>query len=206
MRILNLYAGLGGNRKLWKHDEIVSVERDPQIAKVYRRLYPLDQLIEGDAPKYLLQNSDRFDFIWSSPPCQSHGRMVKASRHKPKAYPDMSLYQQIIFLQNFAKCPWVVENVIPYYTPLIAPTAKIGRHFYWSNFPIPEFDEPKAPANFINLCNLAGKKILMDWLDIHYEENIYHEGSHCPAQILRNCVHPEAGLHVLNAAREHKTA
>jgi DNA (cytosine-5)-methyltransferase 1 len=127
--------------------------------------------------------------------------MVKASRHKPKAYPDMSLYQEIIFLQNFARCPWVIENVIPYYKPLISPTAQIGRHLYWSNFDIPGFEEPKAPANFINLCNLAGKKILMDWLDIHYEENIYHNGSHCPAQILRNCVHPTVGLHILNAAK-----
>ena len=146
MKILNLYAGLGGNRKLWDGVEVVSVEHDPQIADVYRRLYPHDLMVEDDAHKYLFEHSGRFGFIWSSPPCQSHGRMVKASRHKPKAYPDMSLYQEIIFLQNFARCPWVIENVIPYYKPLISPTAQIGRHLYWSNFDIPGFEEPKAPV------------------------------------------------------------
>jgi DNA (cytosine-5)-methyltransferase 1 len=39
---------------------------------------------------------------------------------------------------------------------------------------------------------------MMDWLGIHYEENIYYEGNHCPVQILRNCVHPELGLHIIN--------
>ena len=34
----------------------------------------------------------------------------------------------------------------------------------------------------------------------YYEKNIYYEGNHCPTQILRNCVHPEVGLHVFNEA------
>jgi DNA (cytosine-5)-methyltransferase 1 len=41
---------------------------------------------------------------------------------------------------------------------------------------------------------------MMDWLDIHYEENIYYGNNHCPAQILRNCVHPVVGKHIMDAA------
>ncbi len=41
----------------------------------------------------------------------------------------------------------------------------------------------------------------MDWLGIHYKENIYYEGNHCPAQVLRNCVHPVLGMQILEAAK-----
>lgn len=199
MIALNLYAGLGGNRKLW-NCPVAAVEKSPKIAAVYKRLFPQDAIFEKDAHQQLLSGFDAYDFIWSSPPCQSHGRMVKASRHKPKGYPDLRLYEEIIFLQNFCKVPWVVENVAPYYEPLIAPTKRIGRHLFWSNFEITDFEPPKPPADFINLCNLEGKRKLMDWLGVHFEENIYYEGNHCPAQVLRNCVHPLLGLHVFECA------
>lgn len=200
MKILNLYAGLGGNRKLWEDVEVTAVELDSKIATVYKRLYPRDVVIEGDAHEYLLQNSDKFDFIWSSPPCQTHSKMMKATRHKQKRYVDMSLYQEILFLQHFYKGKWVVENVVPFYEPLI-PGKILGRHMYWSNFDIGDYKEP-IPKDFINLANLAGKKKLMDWLDIHYEENIYYGNNHCPAQILRNCVHPNEGKAILDKLRE----
>jgi len=103
-------------------------------------------------------------------------------------------------LQHFFKGPWIVENVVPYYEPLIE-AKKIGRHLFWSNF-VFEAEDVKRPANFINMANLAGKKALMDWLDIHYEENIYYGGNHCPAQILRNCVHPKLGKQIFDAVRE----
>jgi DNA (cytosine-5)-methyltransferase 1 len=106
----------------------------------------------------------------------------------------MRLYEEIIFLQSYAKCPWVVENVVPYYEPLIA-GKRVGRHMFWSNFPI-EAEEIPQPANFVNLCNLAGKKAMMEWLGVYYEENIYYGDNHCPAQILRNCVHPKLGLQI----------
>lgn len=200
MRILNLYAGLGGNRKLWNGHEIVAVENEPKIAAVYSRLYPNDTLVVGDAHQYLLDNYGEFDFIWSSPPCQTHSKMAKATRHKLRRYPDMSLYQEIIFLQHFFKGKWVVENVNPYYD-LLLPGKVMGRHVYWSNFTLPDAEE-KTPPDFVNLCNLAGKQKLMNWLGIHYEENIYYGKNHCPAQILRNCVHPNVGLAILNRAME----
>ncbi len=200
MKVLNLYAGLGGNRKHWKDVEVVAVEQDGRIAAVYSRLHPQDTVIIGDAHQYLLDHHQEFDFIWSSPPCQTHSRMNKATRHKTRRYADMGLYQEIIFLDNFFNGLWIVENVQPYYEPLI-PGKKMGRHVFWSNFEFEDFDVPR-PSGFINLANLKGKQSLMDWLGIHYEENIYYGGNHCPAQILRNCVHPDIGEHIFNSAKK----
>jgi DNA (cytosine-5)-methyltransferase 1 len=200
VKILNLYAGLGGNRKLWEGHQITAVEMEPKIAAVYRRLYPNDTVIEADAHTYLLEHHTAFDFVWTSPPCQRRSRMNKATRHKRRQYVDMELYQQVLLLKYFFKGKWVVENVEAYFDELIHPTAKIGRHVFWANFAIPHCEPPPQPADFINLCNLAGKQKLMDWLGIHYPENIYYGTNHCPAQILRNCVHPLIGKHVLAAA------
>jgi DNA (cytosine-5)-methyltransferase 1 len=199
MKVLNLYAGLGGNRKLWVDCQVTAVENEPKIADVYQRLHPNDTVIVGDAHQYLLDHYEEFDFVWTSPPCQTHSRMAKATRHKLRRYTDMSLYQEILFLQNFFKGRFIVENVVPYYEPLIAPTKRIGRHLFWSNFEF-EAEEVKQPADFINLCNVNGKKALQDWLGIHYAENIYYGNNHCPAQILRNCVHPKLGEQIYQAA------
>ncbi len=201
MRVLNLYAGLGGNRKLWDGVDVTAVELDPRIARVYQRLYPRDTVVVGDAHQYLLDHADEFDFVWSSPPCQTHSKMAKATRHKHlRRYPDLSLYEEIIFLRHFFKGKWVVENVVPFYEPLI-PGKRLGRHMYWANFDVGDHEE-RMPRDFINLANLAGKQKLMDWLGIHYDENIYYGNNHCPAQILRNCVHPNEGLSILKNALE----
>lgn len=197
MKVLNLFAGLGGNRKLWQEANVTAVELEPKIASVYQRLHPEDTVVIGDAHRYLLENYANYDYIWSSPPCQTHSRMICG--HKTKRYPDMTLYQQIIFLRIHFKGLWVVENVVPYYTPLIAPTSKAGRHLFWSNY---EFvaEEVQQPKDFIVLSDVAGKKKLQEWLGIHYEENIYYGNNHCPAQILRNCVHPILGEQIFKAA------
>ncbi len=200
MRVLNLYAGLGGNRKLWDNCEVTAVELDPRIAAIYQRLNPKDTVIVADAHQYLLDHHAEFDFIWTSPPCQTRTRLMKATRHKRRQYVDMSLYQEILLLQNFFKGKWVAENVVPYFDDLITPTARIGRHVFWANFPLPAITPPEQPANFINLCNLAGKQAMMDWLGIHYPENIYYGNNHCPAQILRNCVHPLVGQSIFAEA------
>lgn len=201
MRVLNLYAGLGGNRQKWKNCQVTAVESNPKIAAVYQRLYPDDIVIVGDAHQYLLDHHEEFDFIWSSPPCQTHSKMNKFTRHKLNRYPEMDLYAEIIFLQNFYKGKWVVENVVSYYGTLEVRDViitTIGRHVIWSNFEI-EAEDVKRPDNFINMANLAGKKALQDWLGIHYDENIYYDGNHCPAQILRNCVHPLLGEQIYNS-------
>lgn len=197
--VLNLYAGVGGNRKLWQNCQVTAVENNEKIAAVYQRLNPSDVVVIGDAHEYLRENFRAFDFIWSSPPCQTHSRMAKATRHKSRRFPDMQIYEEILFLQHFYEGQWIVENVAPFYKPLIEPTQKVGRHFFWSSYDF-EADDVKRPTDFINLANVAGKKALMDWLDIHYEENICYKGNHCPAQILRNCVHPDLGAQIFNAA------
>jgi DNA (cytosine-5)-methyltransferase 1 len=198
MKILNLYAGVGGNRKNWTNCEVTSVEYTQKIADIYAEQYPQDTLIVGDAHQYLLENYQNFDIIWSSPPCQSHSKMVKATRHKKARYPDLKLYEEIMLLQNFFEGSWVVENVVPYYIPLIEPTQRIGRHLFWSNCSLDGVEDVKRPPGFINRTNTAGKEALQEWLGIHYEGNVYYEGNHCPAQILRNCVHPKIGEQILD--------
>ena len=203
MKILNLYAGLGGNRKNWGDEhKITAVEMEQKIADVYKANFPNDNVVIGDAHEYLLNHADEFDFIWSSPPCQTHSRMMKATRHKKKRYTDMSLYQEIIFLQHFYKGKFVVENVKPFYEPLIEPTAKIGRHYFWANFDIDEsFDMPNF-KNFITAGTSKETEKLKEWLGIKYEGNIYYKNNHCPGQVLRNCVHPKMGRHVLDCLKD----
>lgn len=199
LKILNLYAGLGGNRKLWGDDyQVTAVELEEDIAQVYKDQFPNDTVIVADAHEYLLNNYQKFDFIWSSPPCQTHSKMMKATRHKVKKYVDMSLYQEILLLQNFYSGNWVIENVRPYYKPLINPSFTIGRHLFWSNKTIMSIEPPKF-KNLINTSTVAGAQELKDWLGIQYKGNIYYKNNHCPSQVLRNCVHPTVGKYIIDS-------
>ena len=195
MKVLNLYAGIGGNRKLWKNIEVTAVEIDERIAKVYKDNFKNDIVIIGDAHEYLLKHFKKFDFVWSSPPCQDNSKMVKATRHDIKKYPDLRMYEEIIFLDNFFKGKWVVENVEPYYNSLIKPTAILGRHYFWSNFFISNFNYPQI-KNFINKGTVVESEELKKWIGINYEGNLYYKNNHCPGQVLRNCVHPKLGQHI----------
>ncbi|MCT4238522.1 DNA cytosine methyltransferase [Elizabethkingia anophelis] len=199
MKILNLCAGVGGNAKKWEVHDVTAVENEEKIAAIYQKVNPEHTVIVADAYEYLKKHYNEFDFVWISPPCQKHSRMMKATRHKVADYPDFKLYEVIIFLKHFFKGKWVVENVVPYYTPLITPTAKIGRHLFWSNFEI-QAEEVKQPKGFITKANLQGKKEMMDWLGIHFDEVVYYKKNHCPVQILRNCVHPDLGKQILECA------
>jgi len=193
MRVLNLYAGVGGNRYLWKNVEVTAVEMNPKIAKVYSNQFPDDELVIGDAHQYLLDHSDEFDFIWSSPPCPTHSRMMKATRHRLRFYPDMKLYEEILFLTHFYEGKWVVENVVPYYKPLIKPSGSIGRHLFWGNVEIPEVTLP-LKNNFIKTATVGGRQVLFDWLEMEpFDEIVYLPNSHDPCRMLRNCVHPRIG-------------
>ena len=140
MKILNLYACLGGNRYKWDKVtdiEVTAVELDPEAARLYQERFPNDKVIVADAHQYLLDHYKEFDFIWSSPPCPTHSRLQTSLKTRTKMkYPDMKLYQEIIFLDNFFNGKYCVENVIPYYEPLI-PAKKRGRHLYWTNFNLP---------------------------------------------------------------------
>jgi DNA (cytosine-5)-methyltransferase 1 len=143
MKILNLYACLGGNRYKWDYVadnlEITAVELDPEAARLYQERFPNVTVIVADAHQFLLEHYKEFDFIWSSPPCPSHSRVriSQKSRDNFKAiFPDLKLYEEILFLENYFEGKYCVENVIPYYEPLI-PAQKRGRHLYWTNFNLP---------------------------------------------------------------------
>lgn len=192
MKILNLYAGIGGNRKLWEGIEITAIEYDPKIAEAYKDLYPNDEVIVADAHKYLLENYKNFDVIWSSPPCQTHSsfRQNIGVRYRgvKAVYPDMKLWQEIIFLKANCEVPWVVENVKPYYPSLIEPTIDLQRHYFWSNKPIEFKAFPKD--------NLRAAQI-PDLEKLHgFDLSKYSIPN--KRQVLRNCVAPELGKYVFN--------
>jgi len=196
MRILNLYSGIGGNRKLWGDEhQITAVEYDCEIAKAYQDRYPNDTVIFGDAKQYLLDNYKNFDFVWISPPCQSHTRIITSvyldDTHTPK-YPDMTLYQIISFLELYGKnFKWVVENVIPYYKPLIKPTVEIDRHLYWSNFNISKIDiEKKYTIGAVRIDTLKD-------FDLKQYKGITNK-----RQVIRNQVDYDIGKHILDCAAD----
>ena len=194
MKVLNLYAGIGGNRKLWEDVDVTAVEHDYKIAAIYKNFYPDDEVITGDAHEYLLENYNKYDFIWASPPCQSHSSFrqnicVRFRGTKPE-YPDMKLYQEILFLKYNAKCNWVIENVKPYYEPLI-PAKLIQRHLFWSNFGIENINIKNDDIRTAQIPDLQKK------LNINLENyNLENK-----RQILRNCVEPELGLHIINQSK-----
>ena len=202
IKILNLYAGLGGNRQLWddvEDIEVTAVEYTDKIAKIYQDQYPEDNVVVEDAHDFLLHNHQDYDFIWSSPPCQSHSRMIRSGRNRKPRYPDMKLYEEIIHLTHNFDGLWIVENVKPYYNTVVPPTSIVGRHVFWANFPI-VCSDVKSPKDFINMGTVAGSEKLKDWLNIRYEGTLYYEGNHDPSQVLRNCIHPEIGKCILEYA------
>ncbi len=191
LKVLNLYAGIGGNRKLWENADVTAVEQNKEIAETYADIFPSDEIVIGDAHQFLLEHYAEFDFIWSSPPCQTHSRIrqfvgVNAKGFKP-VYPDMTIYQEIIFLRHNAKCHWVVENVNPYYEPLIKPTAKIGRHLFWANFEIPHLE--------VKAQNLRTRNAISDVESLHNLDLTKYKIAN-KRQILRNCVDSELGKHI----------
>lgn len=198
MKVLNLYSGLGGNRKYWKGAEVTAVELNGHAAAIFRQMYPRDKIVIGDAHDYLLRNHELFDFVWSSPPCQSHSKMVKATRHDVRKFPDMKLYEEIVWLQHFFKGKWVVENVKPYYKPLIEPSAVLGRHCFWSNFSISNY-EPPAMGNFIQ----AREDDIKKWLGLEFHAERKRAEGFRLDQAIRNCVHPELGRHVFNEMKQN---
>ena len=200
MKILNLYACLGGNRYKWGNDhDITAIELDPELAMLYKLRFPSDTVIVADAHQYLLDHYKDYEFIWSSPPCPSHSRAAFGSRTSDKAahnpvFPDMTLYEEIIFLQHyFKKGKYVVENVIPYYEPLI-PAKKRGRHLYWTNFALPN-----------NLGNrqsisMEGKNEVDEWCLFHEYNFRDYKGEQRIDKIARNLVDYEAGKIILDTA------
>ena len=198
MKVLNLYAGIGGNRKLWEDVEVTAIEMNPKIAKVYQDFFPQDKVVIADAHQFLLENFENYDFIWSSPPCQTHSSPAFAGTYSKKGdmlyrpkYPDMKLYEEILLLKHYFKGKYCVENVIGFYEPLIRP-AELASHYFWCNFhirPIPN----SCREHYGGIERLQQRK----------QFNLERYGGINKIQVLRNCVRPEIGLHILNESKEN---
>jgi DNA (cytosine-5)-methyltransferase 1 len=198
-KILNLYACLGGNRYKWDEVadiEVTAVEHDKEIANAYKKRFPHDNVIIDDAHQFLLEHYKEFDFIWSSPPCPSHSKIRITQKSRDTfipLYPDLKLYEEIIFLQNYFDGKFCVENVIPYYMPLI-PAKKRGRHLYWTNFNLPSnLNERKLDGTFCKMIDEHKKLEVFHDLKINANLGGYRD-------ILRNLVDYEAGKTILQTA------
>ena len=197
MKVLHLYAGIGGNRKLWKDVEVTAVEIDPKIAEIYQDFFPNDNVIIDDAHKYLLKNYEEYDFIWSSPPCPTHSRMRnilnRYERYK-KVYPDMTLYEEILFLKHFFKGKYCVENVISYYDPLIKPQIS-NNHYFWCNFVIGNIPKDQRMIEKDDIETIKKQEIRN-----RFNLSNLNLSNKFRNKILNNCVKPEVGLHILEMA------
>lgn len=198
IKVLNLYAGVGGNRKLWKGAEVTAIESNATIAGVYKKLFPKDQVLIQDAHVYLLKNYSDFDFIWSSVPCVSHTRLNWM--RVDKVFPDLKLYEEILFLHHHFKGLWVVENVIPYYKPLIPPRIEMSNHLFWSNFEIKRIEKyftklsgKESHSNMKERIYYRNKWLGMDLKAIDFPKLRFR-------QIVDNTLHPEIGLGILKSA------
>ena len=194
MKILNLYAGIGGNRKLWGDEhKITAVENDPKIAKIYQEFFPNDEVVVADAHKYLLEHFREFDFIWSSPPCPTHSRIRKSfvginndGQNSP-IFPDMKLYEEVLFLQGYYKGLWCVENVRSWYDPLIRPQ-EFASHYFWANFII-------RPITTGSREHYGGIEKLQEMKGFDLTKYRLNK-----VVALRNCVEPEVGKQILDYA------
>lgn len=198
MKILNLYACLGGNRYKWDEVtdiEVTAVELDPECARLYQDRFPNDTVIVADAHQYLLDHYKEFDFIWSSPPCPTHSSFQHSMKNKRKMkYPDMKLYEEIIFLDGFYNGKYCVENVIPFYEPLM-PAKKRGRHLYWTNFNLPNTLSQRKNKDFSRTKNMVS---MMS--EFHNYDFKKYKGKQALNKIARNLVDYEAGRTILETA------
>jgi len=201
-KILNLYACLGGNRYKWNeladNIEVTAVELDPELAKLYQERFSNDIVIVADAHQYLLEHYKEFDFIWTSPPCPTHSRArywgcKNGEKTTKPVYPDLKLYEEIIFLQSYYEGKWCTENVIPYYEPLI-PGKKRGRHLYWTNFNLPN------DLNDRRFAISQTKNELQELCKFHEFDFAQYEGEQSKVKIGRNLVDYEAGKTILATA------
>lgn len=196
-----MYAGIGGNRKHWdgeKHD-ITNVEWDEDVAQVLRDKFPNDEVVVADAHEYLKENFQDFDFIWASPPCPTHSRMrknlsIEVNGSDP-VYPDMKLWQEILFLKGYFEGNWVVENVKTWYDPLIKPQES-GRHYFWSNFSIPRLENVNNGSD----VQIRNPDVMQDQQkEYGYDLSNYDVSNKKKKKMLNNCVHPKIGEVILKS-------
>jgi len=198
-KVLNLYAGIGGNRKFWTNCEVTAVELNPDIAAIYKDLYPNDTVIVDDAHQYLLDHYKEFDFIWASPPCPTHSVTNNfLNAQGVIRYPDMTLYQEVLFLNHFYKGKYVIENVKPYYKPLVE-AQDSGRHLFWANFKIPNINTGPTIGSFSG--SQQNRKRSSKLAKLGFDLSKYDVSKRLKEKMLRNCVQPEMSLQIFELAR-----
>jgi DNA (cytosine-5)-methyltransferase 1 len=216
VKILNLFAGIGGNRLYWS-GEITAVENNEEIAKIYQELFPNDEVIITDAYEYVLKNFQEYDFIWASPPCPTHSQTnYFLFAQGKRRFPDMNLWKLIIFFQSFvskySNINWVVENVKPYYDPLIQPSFILGRHYYWSNYTVLSNKYNPSQIDLLDCHSTRNKgkglprqeqKDLEEYLGIKLPKNNSFTRYEA-RQVLRNCVHPKEALFIFQNQKRQK--
>ena len=210
-KVLNLYAGIGGNRKLWTDVDVTAVEWDEEKAEIYRDYFPDDKVVVADAHEYLTDSlfEQDWDYIWASPPCPTHSQMEQINhRNASLRYPDMKLYQELIILEKYAGqegYDYTVENVISYYEPLYEPQTR-ARHYLWANFTIPKFDG--------EVLGISGNWKDENWASFNYDRHEEKTGfdlseydlpKHKKSKMLKNCVDPQLGKHVFESRTTQDT-
>lgn len=209
-KVLNLYAGIGGNRKLWEDVDVTAVEWDSDKAEVYKDHFPKDTVVEADAHEYLKENHSDFDFIWASPPCPTHSKLRQAAHQGDNpVYPDMRLYQEILFLEHTFEGDYAVENVRPYYDSLIEGQVR-GRHMFWSNYVIPTYNgeletggttwlsEDQKEGKGRDASLKVAERYGFDLSDYNFNLEFLRK-------IVNNCVHPKLGKHVFESRGKQTT-
>jgi len=189
VRVLDLYAGLGGTdkgiRKVAAEKNIkldyYAIEIDPAVCQAHKKNHLESNVICADVKDWLDKVTD-FDFVWASPPCQTHSinnYSNKAIGYKTKPV-DWSLWHVIDILQRAETIPFVVENVKIWYNEPFKHNFKLDRHYFWTNLQLVPFDYHKKPAK--EWCHISVK----DWQEYHQLEPATTGDKR---QQLRNCVH-----------------
>ena len=197
-KVLDLFAGIGGTTlgiisylESYGSEpfdyEYIAIENDPEVIEAREKLFNIYEghtlyIINTDAYTFLNTTSSKeYDFIWASPPCQSHSRLNMFYNRKN---PDMRLWSLITRLQQ-QQIPFIVENVEPYYREPIQHTLELGRHRFWSNKPLLPFEVPERQKDW-------GWMGIPDWEEYHGIES--RVTSHIKdrmkrRQVLRNMTH-----------------
>lgn len=205
--IANLYAGIGGNRKLWGDEHfVIAVEKDPRIAYAYRKHFPKDLVIVGDCIEFIEHNHQIIDLVWASPPCITHSSLNNSRKTQGFShFPDLTgLYGYNLYLEDCVKYKgkYIIENVEiqKYHRNLIPPSIEIGRHYFWTNFSISDkavkeivekVDEKKPYSEIRDDPTAMAKE---------YGYALEDLPSNLRKITLRNCVIPEVGLFLFNQA------
>lgn len=196
MKVLNAYAGIGGNRHLWPASwKITAIELDERVAAEYARRYPDDTVLVEDAHAFVMDRAAEFEAVWTSPPCPTHSRLAKtvAARTGAALEPDPRLWEEVEFLRELGG-RYVVENVHTYYAPPIAPDVVTARHYYWTNNP------PAMLTALHGTGILCPDTRMAEYAEAYGLPPIPHRALRDSRKAMRNAVVPHEGLELAVAA------